>query len=142
MNKKIKIAFIGLGSLIAVFAIVLVVHIAMVVGNKPSSSFYQMARVDFSAPVGDALMMEVQDDLSKNKGFIRSYYNETAGTFVYTFDTRYANADDLYKSSIKNNIAESKRYIVSDAMKMQGCPVGENNKFYSSITSAVTAIMY
>lgn len=142
MNKKLKVVLIGMGSLIALFAVVLVVHIAMVIGSKPSSSFYQMARVDFNSPVGPSEIETVNKDLAKNKGYISSYFNEEAGTFIYTFDARYANADELYNKAIKNTIADSKRYIVTDEMKMQGCPVGANNKFYSSITSAVTAVMY
>lgn len=142
MNKKIKIALISLGSLFAIFAIITVVHIGIMVSNKPASSFYQMARADFNPSTPAEKINELKTNLATQEGFIRSHYNADAGTFVYTFDTRYTNSTELYNNSIKNTVADSKQHILTEAMKLEGCPVGADNKIYSSLTSAVTAFIY
>lgn len=142
MNKKLKIALYSTFSIISLLIIVTVVHIFIAVSNKPNYSFYHMARVDFNSTVSEDKVKEVQNDLTQSKGFISSYFNKDYKTFVYTFDSRYTSADKLYSEVINNSIKENTRYVVTDEMKLRGCPVGGDNKFYSKLTTAVTSFIY
>ena len=142
MNKILKITLISSISIIGIFAAVMIIHIAMMVGNKPTSAFYQMARVDFSSGISDATMQNIKTDLAANKGFVRSYYNNKAHTFVYTFDSRYTNADELYTNAINKNEQNNNRFVITEEMKGKGCPVGADNKLYASLTTAITSLMY
>lgn len=101
-----------------------------------------MARVDFKPTVTESNVQEVQNELAQNEGFISSYFNSEHKSFVYTFDSRYTTSDQLYSNVINKSIKENTRYIVTDEMKLKGCPVGANNKFYSKLTTTITSFIY
>lgn len=142
MRKALKI---GGGSMIVlaiVFMITLVVHIAIMVGNRPASSFYQLARVDFTNEISNIEADEMKVNILNQEGTVSSFFNSKAKTLVYKFDTRYNNADDIYQIAILNRFPDAKRYIVTEEMAQKGCPVVSDESFYGRLAAMVTNIMY
>ncbi|HUH74111.1 MAG TPA: hypothetical protein VLZ75_06845 [Chitinophagales bacterium] len=141
-TKFLKYGLISAFSLIGIFAITLIVHIAIMVGNKSSSSFHQLARVDFSQDISDNEVQQIEESLKSEKGFVSTYFNDVDKILVYKFDKRYNNSSQIYANTIQPKAPNSTRFIVTEAMQAKGCPVISDDSFYGKLTATVTQIMY
>lgn len=142
MKRSLKIVLRSTLILTLLFVVVLIVHIAMMVGNRPASSFYQLGRVDFSNQMSKAEADQVKLVLANEEGYISSFCNLEGKTMVYKFDTRYNSAEAIYQNAVQKQFPESKRYVVTAEMASQGCPVINDKSFYGRLTAMVTNVMY
>ena len=142
MKKGLKIGLWSVGAITLLFVVTLIVHIAIMVGNRPASSFYQLARVDFATEINDSEADQIKVSIMDQDGAVSSFFNSKANTLVYKFDTRYNNADAIYQNAILNNAPDATRYIVTEDMAQKGCPVISDKSFYGRLTAMVSTVMY
>lgn len=142
MKKGLRIGLWSAAIVTFLFMITLIVHIAVMVGNRPASSFYQLARVDFASEINDSEADQMKVSILDQDGAVSSFFNSKAKTLVYKFDTRYNNADAIYQKAILNRFPDSKRYVVTEDMAQKGCPVISDKSFYGRLTAMVSNVMY
>jgi len=140
INKKIKIAIGGIFCITFLFSAVLLIHIAIMVRNRPplANATIQMARADFKTPLDSASAFNIQENVKSLKGVKSTYFNFKNHILIYTFDNRLNNAQNIYDHAIKISGFQSERHIVSAIEATQGCPVMNNNSFYGKLTAIVS----
>lgn len=141
--KKVKIAIFSLLGVAVLFFAVLLVHIVIMVKNRPpvENATIQMARADFNEPIDATAATKIQNEIKEQPGVKSTYFNSKTNILVYTFDNRDNDAQDIYNKTIKNSGFASVRKIYSAEESKTGCPVMDNNSFYGKLTKVVTSIV-
>lgn len=143
IGKLVKIILGGIIGIAFLFFLVLIIHIAVMVRDRPpiANATIEMARVDFNAPVDSSSIIAIQEKVKQLKGVRSTYYNYKNRILIYTFDNRVNNAQKIYDNAIRSSQFPSKRIIVSAAEAKQGCPVIDNKSFYGKLTALVAKVV-
>lgn len=112
------------GSIVALLAIVLCVHIYQV--TRPpvaNESTLSMARIDFKQDLDKEDSVKITTWLYKQQGVEHVYCNTETKTAVFSFYPVKTNATELTKSLAMNLDYRAERFMPSAAAMKGGCPV-------------------
>lgn len=143
INKKIKTGLKIAGSLVFLFFAVMIVHIVIMVKNRPplANETVQLGRADFQQPLDSSSIINIQANIKKLPGVKTTYFNAKDNILVYGYDNRKNTAENIYDGAIRNCGYASVRYTVNASDMANGCPVIDNNSFYGKVTSVIAKIV-
>lgn len=125
-NRRQWLKRIGLSllAITGVLVIILAVHIYDVTHREQlPTKHWQMARIEFAAPLDSPMAMQVQSYFHQHALVKYSHMNTEQGWLVFAFDNRNSDANSIYQS-MKTKLPVATTLYNPSANDMAGsCPV-------------------
>lgn len=141
MKKKtiLKIAA-WTASVFVILLAVLVIHIYMVTSKpKDNLPLSQLSRIDFKQPLSQAQSDEIKGYVASLEGVESTYFNQQNGILVYTYQVGKQTSANVFEQLMKHGSYKAERYIVTEAMLQNGCPMGAGkNTFTGHLTRYIS----
>jgi hypothetical protein len=143
LRKKIKWLILGTLGLGLLLFLTLIIHITVMVYHKAPLPFehLQMARADFQQTLSPDKIAALTARVTAQNGVQSTYFNPTSTALVYTFENRQIDAQKIYQTAIQDPAIPSTPYKVRAEDLANGCPVMDNNSFYSQLTATISKIV-
>ena len=128
-------------SVFVVLFTVLVVHIYMV--TKPvkyDNNDLQLSRIDFKEDIDSLRASEIRHFVASLPGIQNTMFNVKDDILVYGYLNNEQNSASVYDELMKHGNYKADRFIVSENMKAEGCPMAGKDR--SSMVYRFTGYIY
>lgn len=127
-RKWLRRSLIGLGIGLALF-LALGIHLYQVTDHfyAPQGPQYQLARIDFYAPLNAEEITQVRSAVQHLPGVQKAYYNTNDHILVYAYTVGELDQQRVYDQLMQNGNYTASRFIPDQQMLASGCPVLSDN---------------
>jgi hypothetical protein len=141
-KKILKITVISLSVAVVLF-VALIVHLAMVINDKPvEPDDRQLSRIDFMQKVDSAEAGKIRSFVAHLDGVESTFFNVKDGILVYTYSLQKQSSQGVYDQLMQSGNYKAKRFVVSEDQAATGCPaMGGNKSFIYNMAYAVKKLI-
>lgn len=127
-RKWLRRSLIGLGIGLALF-LALGIHLYQVTDHfyAPQGPQYQLARIDFHAPLNAEEVSHVRSTVQQLQGVQKAYYNAGDNILVYAYTIGAQDQQRVYDHVMQSGNYSASRFIPDQQTLASGCPVLAEN---------------
>lgn len=138
INKKIRIALLGVLSTALLLFVILVAHIATA---KPvENATIQISRIDFDKPFDATSATEIKKNILSIAG-VKSDVLVKGNVVVYFHDNKITNSEKVFNQLMAKGSYKAQRFLVPKNLASKSvCPVINRDGFYYKFSTVVQQI--
>jgi len=140
-KNKLKKYLLVSASVIVVLFTVLLMHIYMV--TKPvnyDNNTLQLSRIDFKEDIDSLQANDIRHFVASLPGVQNTMFNLKDNILVYGYILGTQNSANVYEKLMQYRHYKAEKFIVSDDMKSQGCPMAGKDR--NSLVYRFTGYIY
>lgn len=131
MNRILKKALIVIGSIGALFIIILLYHIITIKPKTYETPNLQISRIDFKNTIDSAQAKQICQDLRSIKGLTSDSIIVKNNVVVYFHNNSMTNSEKVYNELMAKRNYEAERFILPDSLaNKKVCPMNQDSFSY------------